>query len=208
MNIRRAIIGTVLLLACGLIQADEDLLSTAPAGPVFPSQPESRETRLKAGSVQFIREEMDLLIASRPREPFNLPSLDAFTGSQPGSLDFQRIDLFARDSRVRLVSIDGVSDLPRDGRHFFIASNEKLGIGLAVNPHTGETTGYASSFGRKMKIKGNFVSQLDFAFFVPEDEGEAYCGTEMMNQEIGIESEFDQPMALSISAASEGELIS
>lgn len=198
------------LLFSGIVtaQAEEDYFSTPPGSAIFPSQYERPHSGLRAGALRLTQAEVDALLDSRPRQKFSLPSFDAFTDNEPGSLEFQRVSLFAKGSRVQVVSDEGTSVVPHDSRHIFIATGEHLGIGLAVNPSTGETTGFATHFGQKLKIGGNFASQLDFSHIKPEEEGTASCETEMDNQPADILAELEQPVPLSSSASKAGETIS
>ena len=139
----------------------------------------AQDTEIRPGSIALSRQEIDSLIYPRPGVPLRLPSLDRFTGNEQTGLEFSRIKLFAPDARIRVLAEGRVEFLAPDDRHFYLASNATTGIGIAVDPGTGEVTGFLNKQGSKLEIKGNIIGQLQFSAIEEPQDASNSCDTEL-----------------------------
>jgi hypothetical protein len=201
------IVALLLISNVAVAQSGEDLLTTPRIPNFFDDQEYPDQQRLVPGSVVFTGQEIDSLILAKPGQSINLPSINTFTGNEDTPLLFKRVNLFAAASQIWLVGEQTVV-LPTPGRrHFYIASNETTGIGLAVDPVSGAVTGFANKFGEKLQISGEFISRLDFFPIKDADPDSNFCGTEMKDQPIEALRELTNPAYPSNSAAAAGEAI-
>jgi hypothetical protein len=166
------------------------------------------DAEIRPGSIALTRQEIDSLIYPRPGVPLRFPSLDRYTGTQQTGLEFTRINLFAANAQIRVLAKEGVEFLAPDKRHFYLASNATTGIGIAVDPETGEISGFINKQGSKLEIKGNIIGQLlTNAIEEPQDAANS-CGTELSGQPLEIQQKLASPAYMSASAAEAGEVIS
>lgn len=190
-----------------LASDDADFLGATPASPAF-SDPASDPDRFVPGSVRLTAAEIDALIFGPAGKPLRLPSLDAYAADTGAPLEFIRFEIFANESRVRVVGEHSTHEIARDTRDFYIATQRGLGIGLAVDPVSGETRGFVSQQGRKLEIKGNFVDRLEFHDIETGQQDDKTCSTRTGDQPIEALLGLETPIARSVSAAAPGELIS
>jgi hypothetical protein len=188
-------------------QSGEDLLATPRIPNFFDNPQPTDQQRLVPGSVVLTGREIDSLILAKSGQSLTFPSIDAFTGNEDTPLEFKRVKLFAESSQIWLVGEQSVV-LPTPGRrHFYIATNETTGIGLAVDPVSGRVTGFVNKLGEKLQISGEFISRLDFLPIQDADPDSNFCGTEMKDQSIEVLQELSRPSYPSSSAAQAGETI-
>jgi hypothetical protein len=81
-----------------------------------------------------------------------------------------------------LVSGSGAIQVHPRERHFFIASNSTTGIGIAVDPVTGKTAGYAIKGGAELNISGQMRGSLEFRQMADQEDGVSECGTVQADQ--------------------------
>lgn len=191
-------------------QDDPDYLSTPPPATPFASKTfdmpviERGATRLSAG-------EVDALIFSRPGSTITLSTIDTYTRNLDTELEFRRVHIFAPGARIRVIGPDTETEMGWDTRQFYLATNASMGVGLAVDPVSGEITGFASKYGQPMKISGNFIGQLAFEPIEEVEEGSNFCGTDNKDQPYDMSEGISTPDILDIpgiSAARAGETIS
>ena len=178
MNVRgfvffRAVTG---ILAALLVAPN--LWASSHGDEFLPSQAIDNLGNLRTGNVQLISNEIDSLLNAGKGERIRLPSLERFTGGLPGTLTFQRVELFSKNARTYHSTGGQLRLLPRDQRLFFLGTNRKMGAGIAVDPVLGEITGFATSHGKKLKIKGSLASTLNFSELESNPGDYSDCMTE------------------------------
>jgi hypothetical protein len=134
--------------------------------------------------------------------------MERLTGNEKAGLIFTRINLFAPNAQIRVVSDHGEETLAPDTRHFYVATNATTGIGLAVNPDTGETQGFINRQGSKLEIRGNIIGQLQLdAIEEPSPESNS-CETGLSGQPLEIQQKLSSPSFGSVSDAETGTVVS
>jgi len=181
---RISLICCMLLLAGSLrAQDDSDFLRTPRfSGPLTSKNPEP-EGGLVAGRVTLSKQERKDLLRAPQNATLHLPSLDKFTGNEPNQLEYSRIELFARGATVHLIGPGGITPVKPGRRHFYLATNEATGIGLAIDPESGSITGFATRGDSKMEISGATGTQLELTALEPVPEGSDSCETRVEDQE-------------------------
>jgi len=205
---------SVLIVSLGIspvfAQDDPDYLSTPP--PVTPFASKTFDMpAIERGTTTLSSGEVDALIFSRPGSTITLSTIDSYTGNPDTELEFRRVQVFAPGARVRVIGPDSETEIGWDARQFYVATNASMGVGLAVDPVSGEITGFASKYGQPMKISGNFIGQLAFEPIEEVEEGSSFCGTDNKDQPYDMSqslSASDIPDFPGISAAMAGETIS
>lgn len=193
-----------------LAQHGPDYLSSPPPSTPFASKTFDLPS-IERGTATLSAEEVDALILSKPGSSIRLSSLDAYTGNVESELEFRRVQMFAPGSRIRVIGPTAEVEIEWDSRQFYVATNSSMGIGLAVNPDSGEITGFASKFGQPVKISGNFISRLVFEPIEEVEEGSNFCGTTNQDQPYDMSQGIVAPDISnipSVSAAGLGETIS
>lgn len=188
-------------------QDEPNYLNAPPVTTPFARSNHDRPA-LEPGRVMLTIEEMDALLLSSPDSILKLESVEAFTGNLESGLDFRRVEVFARGSRTRVLGSDGEIELDRDKRQYFVATNASTGVGLAVNPETGEVKGFASKYGQPMTVSGNLVGQLEFGPLEEPEAGSSLCATEMQNQPVDVLKRLESEIVPSVSKSTLGESIS
>ncbi|MBT8054138.1 MAG: choice-of-anchor D domain-containing protein [Xanthomonadales bacterium] len=163
---------------------------------------------IRPGTIALSRREIDSLIFSKRGAVLRLPTLDEYTGNRETSLEFTRIGLFAPGARVEVVSEQGRENMTPGPREFYLAGNATTGVGLAVNPDTGEISGFINRQGSKLEISGNIVSRLQFSPIAETPDGSNSCATGLDGQPPEVLQKLDAPSFFSASAAAPGEIIS
>jgi len=199
----------VLLFACAdVIAQDKSLLLKTTRKPVLFENPGKRiRAVIEPGSVILDFSEMSALTGVRRGGRIRLPSLDHFTGNQDDPLEFERVDLFAPGARIRVISELGTVQLEPPLLHFFLATNSTTGIGLAVDPNTGITRGYAIKGGAELEVSGELSGTLEFTELDTTDAGSKECGTVMDDQPLESIAFLDDGLAPSLSAATAGSTL-
>jgi hypothetical protein len=204
-------ISAVLLVAllCGSAQAaDGDEFTRSQSYPdPFAERGRPAGPALLPGTVQLTPAEIDRLILPRAGAIQTFPSIDRFTGNEDDPLEFRRVKLFADGARIRVLHDGRSSEQLRPVRQYYLASNASTGIGLAVHPDTGAVTGYVTRGGDRLKIEGDFVSQLEFVPIEEAEEGSSACGNGDQDLSLGSPTVEASPLAMSVSAAESGNLI-
>jgi hypothetical protein len=206
----KRILISLLLWLCvvpAFAQDEPNYLTTPPVTTPF-ARSNSDRPALEPGRVTLTFEEMDALLLSSPDSVLKLESIEAFTDNLESGLDFRRVEVFAPGSRTRVLGSDGEIELDRDKRQYFIATNASTGVGLAVNPETGEVKGFASKYGQPMTISGNLVGQLEFEPLEEAEAGSSFCATEMQNQPVDVLKRLGSEIVPSVSESPLGESIS
>ena len=178
-----------------------------PAG-LLESEPAAQVVEIGPGSIALTRQEIDSLIYPKPGARLHFPSLDRYTANEQTGLEFTRINVFAPNAKIRVMSQEGIEFLAPDRRDFYLASNTTTGIGIAVDPDTGEVRGFINRQGSKLEIKGNIIGQLQLSSIVEPQAASNSCGTELSGQPLDIQQKLVNPAFRSASAAEAGELIS
>ena len=163
---------------------------------------------IRPGSIALTRQEIDSLIYPRQGVPLRFPSLERYTGNEQTGLEFTRINIFAPNAKIRVLGQEGVEFLAPDHRDFYLASNTTTGIGIAVDPGTGEIRGFINRQGSKLEIKGNIIGQLQLSAIEEPQAASNSCGTELSGQPLDIQQKLANPAFMSASAAEAGEVIS
>ena len=148
----------VLMLFAPFLLAQEDSHSSeSDRHPQLMTTAALERPVLQPGSIRLSGGEIDSLIYPVPDSDIVLPSLDAFLDHRGPRLEFRKLSLFSRDSRVRVFGPRGETLLPRAARDFYLATNSDAGVGLAVDAADGTVTGFLTRGGQRMKISGNFM---------------------------------------------------
>lgn len=208
MNKRGCILFKALTGILAVLLAVPELYASSRGKELLPSQVIDNFGDLRAGNLQLKSHEIDILLDTVKGESIRLPSLEHFTGGLPGTLTFQRIELFSKGSRIYHSTNGEMRTLPHDPRLFFLGTNQKMGMGIAIDPIIGEITGFATSHGKKLKIKGNLASKVSFSELDSNPGDYSDCLTEQQRQPASTRFNLDESEALSSSAAADGELIS
>ena len=208
MNVRGFVLFRAVTGILAALLAVPDLWASSHGDELLPFQAIDNLGDLRAGNVQLELHEIDSVLNSGKGERIRLPSLERFTGGLPGTLTFQRVELFSKDARIYHSTGGQLRPLPRDPRLFFLGTNRKMGVGIAVDPVLGEITGFATSHGKKLKIRGSLASTINFSELESNPGDYSDCMTEQQRQPASALNNLDEPLALSSSAAADGELIS
>jgi len=199
----------VLLFACA-VSAEQDispLLKTTHKPILFENPTEQNRAVIEPGSVILNFSEMSALTSARKGGRIRLPSLDNFTGNQDDPLEFKRVDLFASGARIRVINELGTVQIEPPQLYYFLATNSTTGIGLAVDPNTGITRGYAIKGGAELGVSGELSGTLQFSELETTDAGSKECGTVMDDQPLENIAFLDDGLAPSLSAAATGSTL-
>jgi hypothetical protein len=158
------------------------------------------------GRAILTRKEIDSLILPVRLPVQRFPTLEKFTDNEEEGLEFKRVSIFAPGSKILLMDTEGEHRLEHDARHFYIATNSTTGFGLAVDPETGDISGFVSKFDSKIEVHGNLLGTLEFKQVAEGDSNS--CDTEMAGQPISSVSNARSDQYLSHSMAESGEIIS
>jgi len=174
----------------------------------FAERDRSAGAALMPGTVRLTPAEIDRLILPRAGDVQTFPSIDRFTGNESDPLEFHSVKLFADGARIRVLR-DGVeSEQLRPVRQYLFASNASTGMGLAVHPDTGMVTGYVARGGDRLKVAGDFVTQLEFTEIEQPEELAFTCGNDDHDLSSGLPSIEAAVPVESASAAQSGTVIS
>lgn len=198
-----------ILLQAGIAfgQDGKDFFSNPPQAGLGDGEPAAR-ARIEPGRVQLSGAEVDALILPRPGAALNFPSIDRFTGNESDPLLFRPVTLFAEGARVRVLGDNQAFEQPIGARQFYLANNRTTGIGLAVDPQSGEISGFAVKGGERLQIDGDFVFQLDFVPIEEPPDGSNACGNGEHDLSLGAPAVEADPLAMSASASEAGDVIS
>ncbi|MCF6262857.1 MAG: zinc-dependent metalloprotease [Xanthomonadales bacterium] len=103
--------------------------------------------------------------------------------SVSNAITLKRYELFAPGARIIVISDQGQQEIIRPQLYAF--SSSKDGVGLLVDPRTGNVTGLHNQAGISMDITGNLNSGLNFKKTLSDQAGAEslyQCGTTMANQ--------------------------
>jgi hypothetical protein len=172
-----------LLLAASIQAAESSNLLRSPSAhtPFAPAQPDQRRP-ITAGTVVLTeREHLRLLQAGRAGV-LRLPSIEAHLGITDRVLEFQRFDPFATGARVWRASAQGVVQIEPRRRHYFIATSPYEGVGITLDPATGEVTGFAARGDTRVELLG--FAEIGIEVTAVEDAPDAIneCGTVLGDQ--------------------------
>lgn len=187
---------------------DQPLLAEAPTRPLPGADLGRARDVLLPGSVALTRREIDALILPPPGVPLHLPSIDRFTDNESTPLRFRPVSLFADGATLREIRHGREQIRPLPEVQHYLASNASTGIGLAVNPETGEVSGYLTKGGDRLQLGGNIVGPIHFTDVEETEEGSNSCGNEGHDLSLGAPPIEAMPLAASASAAAAGEAIS
>jgi len=162
--------------------AEEHGLSQPP--PPLDSLPgfAREEPGIAPGTISLSRKASRELAAAEPGGKLSLPEIDEFISHGDQPLEFRRMDLFAPGAKVMLVNADGVVEQQRDARQFFIAGNRSTGVGLAVDPASGEISGFAIKGSSKMQLQGGPDGHIKVQAIDEAPDGESVCSTQLDDQ--------------------------
>ena len=208
MNVRDRFFVNAFIGGFLLFVAATEVWASTPAGYPQASSANKFLGDLRVGQFQLKPGEADILLNSPPGEKIRLSSFESFIGSVPGALTFHRIKLYSEGAELYHLNKGDSETLTPDPRLFYLGTNEIMGMGIAIDPASGEINGYANGQGRRLRIEGNLVSILNFTDLEPVPEGLADCLTEQQQQPASALLDLETPRALSSSAAAAGDLIS
>jgi len=200
---------TVTMLGSASVAAQTDSSRfSSPRSQLLLNSPDAQKhARIEPGSVALVFNEINKLLRAKTGNRIKLPSLDGFTGNQTEPLEFERVDLFAPGAKVRVVSENETILIEPRLRYFFLASNSTTAIGLAVDPETGITRGYAIKGGGEFEIMGTLSSSLKFAESKPPESGTKECATALEDQPVENIAFLDDGIPDSMSAAGAGSTL-
>ena len=187
----------LLLASTAHSQDSSDFLRTPEFTDLLKEANAPQRSNLTPGKVTLTAKERAELHRRPENAPLRLPSLDEFTGNKEDALDYRRIELFAPGATIRLISPSGITLIKPDRRVFYLATNETTGIGLAIDPDSGNITGFASKGGQKLEISGTDGMNLELLAVEPLPAGSDSCGTRIEDQQ-----DFDLAKALGGTARS------
>ena len=177
---RISFIAIVFLFSSDLLAQEAFDLQRKPKQPDFFQQADQLERRIiEPGTVLLHGNEINGLMRARPGSVLKLPSIDSFTGNENEPLEFERINVYALDARIWVVSDLGAVRIDPELRHFFLATNTTTTVGLAVSPDTGAVSGYAIKGGSEVEIDGILDGPVKFVQVDSPDDGTISCGTEL-----------------------------
>jgi len=180
---RILLITIVFLFSTGLFAQEEfDLLHTPKQSDLFEQSEQLERRTIEPGALVLSGAEIDGLVRARSGTVLNLPSIDSFTGNEHQPLQFERVNIYAHNAQIIVVSDLGAFRIVPELRHYFIATNRTTAVGLAVNPTTGAMTGYAIKGGGEVEIAGNLDGPVNFVQLESPEDGTITCGTEMDEQ--------------------------
>ena len=185
-----------------------DLSGPQRPAELLESKPAAQVVEIGPGSIALTRQEIDSLIYPKPGARLRFPSLDRVTANEQTGLEFTRINVFAPNAKIRVLSQEGVEFLAPDHRDFYLASNTTTGIGIAVDPGTGEVSGFVNRQGSKLETKGNIIGQLQLSAIEEPQAASNSCETGLSGQPLDIQQKLASPAFMSASAAEAGEIIS
>lgn len=210
-----------LLLAAGLLattlspaavraQEGEDILRTPRlAAPFALDQLERRAIR--PGIIALTDVESQKLLRAARGATLQLPSVDAHLETPGKPLEFRRYDPFAAGARVHRVSADGVTKIDPRERHYFIAHRLDEGVGIAIDPKTGEISGYAARGDSRVELSGFTGIGVEVTTVTEPEDATAQCSTTVDGQPADVQAELaavaDQPFS-SQSEAPQGSTLS
>jgi hypothetical protein len=198
------------LLLAASIQAQEGsnlLRSSVPHPPFAPAQPDQRRP-IEAGTVVLTeREHLGLLRAGRAGV-LRLPSIEAHLGITDRVLEFQRFEPFAPGTRVLRVTPVDVTEIDRPRRHYFLATGPAEGVGIALDPATGEVSGFAMRGDSRVELRG--FAEIGIEVTAVEDPPDAIneCGTVLGDQPPGVIASLSAGGMTSRSEAPQGTALS
>ena len=173
----------------------------------FKKSDEQRRAVIEHGSVGLDYREINDLLSARIGSRVKLPSVDRFTGNQTEPLEFERVALFAPGARVYAIGESETVIIKLRPRHFFLASNSSTAIGLAVDPETGITSGYAIKGGIELEVSGELQGSLEFVEIEAFESGSKECGTVLDDQPVESIAFLDDGIPASLSAATAGSTL-
>ena len=198
----------VFLFSSSLIaQEDFDLQRKHKQPDLFQQTDQLERRAIESGTLLLHGNEVSGLMAARPGTVLKLPSIDSFTENAKEPLQFERINVYALDARIWVVSDLGTVRIEPEPRHFFLATNTTTTVGLAVNLDTGAVSGYAIKGGSEVEIDGNLDGPVNFAQLSSPDDGTVSCGTEMDEQPLDAVAFLEDDVLPSRSIASGGSAI-
>ena len=199
-----------ILLQAGIAfgQDGKDYTSNPRLAGLTERGPAAAEAPIEPGSVQLSRAEIDALILPRRGVPLSFPSIDRFTGNESEPLQFRPFTLFARGADVRVIADGQASEQPFGQRQYYLANNRSTGIGLAVDPQSGEVSGFALKSGKRLQISGDFLNRLEFMPIEEPPDGSNVCGNGEHDLSQGAPNVESNPLAMSVSASAAGDTIS
>lgn len=193
-----SLITSMLLLASTAHSQDSSELLHAPEfTDLFEEAIAPQRSSLTPGNVMLSEKERTELHHRSDNTPLRLPSLDEATGNKEDSLIYRRIELFAPGASIRLISPSGITLIKPEHRIFYLATNETTGIALAVDPDSGNISGFASKGGVKLEISGTDGMNLELVVVESLPDGSDSCGTRIEDQQ-----DFDLAKALGGTARS------
>ena len=205
---RISFIAIVFLFSSDLLAQEAFDLQRKPEQPDFFQQADQLERRIiEPGTVLLHGNEINGLMRARPGTVLKLPSIDSFTGNENESLEFERINVYALDARIWVVSDLGAVRIDPELRHFFLATNTTTTVGLAVSPDTGAVSGYAIKGGSEVEIDGILDGPVKFVQVDSPDDGTISCGTELDEQPLDAVTFLEDEIMPSQSVASRGPAI-
>ena len=198
------------LISAGSLMAEDFSAFPGKSAPAATSLPETQNVSrpISPGVLALSQGERQALRLARSGDLLRLPSIEAFTGDNEDTLQFQRFELFATGARAYLVTGERRTELERRPMHYFLASNRSTGIGLAVDTLTGAIRGFATRGGERLEI--HHTTGMDMQFSPVEDpaDNSNSCSTHDADQPPEALAFLDERSALSQSAAAAGETIS
>ncbi|MDH4020694.1 MAG: zinc-dependent metalloprotease [Xanthomonadales bacterium] len=173
----------VFLFSNSLIAQESFDLQRKTEQPDLFQQADQLERRvIEPGSVLLNGNEISGLMRARRGTVLRLPSIDSFIGNEEEPLEFERINIYAVNARIMVISDLGSVRIEPELRHFFLATNTTTTVGLAVNPDTGAVSGHAIKGGGEVEIVGNLDGLVNFDQVDSPDDGSVSCGTELDEQ--------------------------
>jgi hypothetical protein len=205
---RSSFFAIAFLFSSGLFAQEEFDLQRKPKLPDIFQQADQLERRtIEPGTVILHGNEINGLMRARPGTVLKLPSIDSFTENEKEPLQFERINVYAPDAWIWVVSDLGTVRITPELRHFFIATNTTTTVGLAVNPDTGAVSGYAIKGGGEVEIDGNLDGAVNFMQVDSPDDGTISCGTELDEQPLDAVAFLEDDKLPSLGVASGGSAI-
>ena len=202
-----SVVITLLFCVNGAAQSEITGLGEPVAPLPFSKSDEKSRAVIEPGSVGLDHSEINDLLGARAGNRVKLPSLDRFTKNQAEPLEFERVDLFAPGARVYAISDSETVRIELRPRHFFLARNSSTAIGLAVDPETGITRGYAIKGGSELEVSGDLLGSLEFVEIEAFESGSKECGTVLDEQPVESIAFLDDGIPASLSAATAGSTL-
>ncbi|MEJ8567130.1 M12 family metallo-peptidase [Elongatibacter sediminis] len=185
----------------------DELLRTPPAGPLTLA-PEREDRGIAAGIIPLSTQESLRLLRAAPGTVVRLTGLESHLASDGKPVPLRRYEPFAPGAVVHLVSASGSVTIDPRNRRYFLAGTAQEGVGIAIDPSSGEISGYAVRGSSRVQLSGFAGIGIEVNPVDSEPEGANECGTLLDHQTPEVQESVFNPPTASRSEAPQGATLS